>query len=95
MTIPTKSQQLHLSYDIDAPFPPAFNERMDRIVALGKRRDAILQSEIFDLAAAKALVQDYQDAGFESCAADLQRRVEYYEQRLKAENENRNSENPL
>ena len=64
MTIPTPNQQIHLSYDADAPFPPEMNERMDRIAALGKRRDAILNAPAFDLAAAKALVDDYQIAGF-------------------------------
>ena len=87
MTIPAPNQQIHLSYDVDAPFPPEMNERMDRIAALGKRRDAILNAPAFDLAAAQALVKDYQDAGFLSCAEDLQKRAEWYEAKWKVENE--------
>ena len=38
-------------------------------------------------AAAKALVLAYETAKMLSCAKDLQKRVEHYEQRLEAENE--------
>ena len=57
-------------------------KRIDLLVSFGRQRDAILASPIFDMEKARALVLAYRVAGFESCAADLQRRVEYYEMRL-------------
>jgi hypothetical protein len=89
MTTPTTKQQFHLNEPIDTPFPPEFNKRMDLIASLGRQRDAILNSPVFDLAKAQALVLAYEVAKMPSCAADLRKRVEYYEQRLEAENEQR------
>jgi hypothetical protein len=60
-------------------------KRIDLLVSFGRQRDAILNAPVFDLAAARALVQAYEVAKMSSCATDLQKRVEHYEQQLEAE----------
>jgi hypothetical protein len=53
-------------------------ERMDRIVALSRRRDRILQAEVLDRDALIQLAADYEVAGMLMMAEDLRRRLDWY-----------------
>jgi hypothetical protein len=83
-TLPTHTQQLHISGLDDLPFPPAMQHRIDQIASLGRRRDAILNAPEFDLEAAKQLLADYEQAKMPSCAESMRRRIEHYQQELEA-----------
>jgi hypothetical protein len=97
MTTPTDSQQFKIANPDEAPFPEAMQKKINLIGSFGRQKTELLNSPTFDIQKSRDLLLAYETAGFKSgaCYADMRKRVEYYEQRLKAENENRNSENPL
>jgi hypothetical protein len=56
-------------------------ERIRRIVELSRRRDCILDAPEMDLEALQVLTADYEAANMPSAAADLRRRLEYYQEK--------------
>jgi hypothetical protein len=61
-----------------ARFNSRLEERMAKIVVLGRRRDQILLSPVVDLQALEQLVAEYDAAGMSCAAAELRRRLELY-----------------
>jgi hypothetical protein len=58
---------------------PGLEARILLIADLGIRRDRLLESPVLDLEALRRLAQDYESAGLECAAADIRRRVKWYE----------------
>ena len=88
MTTPTARQQYHLTGNPEEQqFPPHIQKRIDLIGSLGRQKTDLLNSPVFDIQKARDLLLAYETAGFKtgSCYADLRKRVEYYEERLKNE----------
>jgi hypothetical protein len=56
-------------------------ERVRRIVDLSRRRDRILEAPTLDLEALAALTADYEAANMPCAAADLRRRLTWYQGR--------------
>jgi hypothetical protein len=63
-----------------AQFNSRLEERMAKIVVLGRRRDQILLSPVLNLQALEQLVADYEAARMPYAAMGLRRRLEYYEE---------------
>ena len=53
-------------------------ERIQKIVGLGRRRDQILNVPELDLEALRILTEDYEAADMTCAAADLRRRLNWY-----------------
>ncbi len=87
MTTPTAKQQFHLNDPDEAPFPEAMQKKINLIGSLGRQKTDLLNAPVFDIQKARDLLLAYETAGFKtgSCYADLRKRVEYYEERLKNE----------
>ena len=75
-------QYVHPSSLKDLPLKPATQDRIELIGELGRRKDAILNSPVFDLVKARELLKDYEDADMPSAADNLRRRIEYYQEKL-------------
>ena len=70
MNFSTSSKQNH-----------GIEERIQRIVDLNCKRDQILGLAEVDLSALSILAADYEAAHMPCAAADLQRRLEFYQER--------------
>jgi hypothetical protein len=62
-----------------AHFGSRLEERMAKIVVLGRRRDRILLSPVVDLQALAQLVVDYEAANMPCAAIELRKRLDYYQ----------------
>lgn len=54
-------------------------ERIQKIVGLSRRRDRILNVPELDLEALRVLAEDYEAADMPCAAADLRRRLKWYQ----------------
>jgi hypothetical protein len=61
-----------------AKFNSKLEERMAKIVVLGRRRDQILLSPVVDLLALEQLVRDYEAAKMPCAAVELKKKLEHY-----------------
>jgi hypothetical protein len=70
---------MNKDFSQEQPMSQRIQKRVDLIGSLGRQRDTLLNSPVFDLAKARALLLAYEVAGLEAGTADLRRRVEWYE----------------
>jgi hypothetical protein len=61
-----------------AQFNSRMEERMAKIVVLGRRRDQILLLPVVDQKALEQLIADYEAAKMSCAAAELRKRLEWY-----------------
>ena len=56
-------------------------EQIRKIVGLSRRRDQILNVPELDLEALRVLVEDYEEANMACAAAELRRRLDWYQKK--------------
>ena len=56
-------------------------EQIRKIVGLSRRRDQILNVPELDLEALRVLVEDYEEANMPCAAAELRRRLDWYQKK--------------